>query len=146
VHTTCFTSFLVQNCWRRGGGGGVDQLLKTEKYRPLLKESKCKMLSHLTNTTTCQGILVCIEYKGFCPFVRIGPPPPPPAGECVSPLHLGPGGSHTRLRGRGCIGTNSDEGTDTLKLLRRIFRTSEISGTDAPIQFLSVERVQQFLC
>jgi hypothetical protein len=41
-----------------------------------------------------------MEYHSFCPFVVIGSPTPSPASECVSP-YLGPGGSHTRLRGRG---------------------------------------------
>jgi hypothetical protein len=33
----------------------------------------------------CKGIIVCIEYQSFCPFVGIGSPPiPSPASDCVS--------------------------------------------------------------
>ncbi len=91
MHTTCFTSFLVQNCWRRGGG--IDQRLKNIDL--CWKSVSVQCCTHLRNTTTRQGIIVYIEYKSFCPFVRIGSPNPSPASECVPSIHLGPRGPHS---------------------------------------------------
>jgi hypothetical protein len=64
-----------------------------------------------------KGIIAYMEYQSFCPFVGTGPPSHPLLRKrmCLPP-HLGSGGSHTPLRGRGWRGPNSDEGTDALVL------------------------------
>jgi hypothetical protein len=47
-----------------------------------------------------KGVILNIEYKSFCPVVKIGLPTTPSASEYVSP-QLGPAGGATLAGGRG---------------------------------------------
>jgi hypothetical protein len=83
------------------------------------------LINVLAGHTACETNNECIvqSQRGFHRVYRVqgflssrpklGPPAPSSAYECSSPLPLGPGGRHNRLREREWWEPNSDEGTDT---------------------------------
>ncbi len=71
------------------------------------------------------GNVTCYHRVGRV-VVGIGTPPPPRSQASVPPVV--PGGGHTRLRERGRLGPNSDEGTYTVVLNIYIYMYFEPVG------------------